>query len=198
MEHHGCACCSLTTILAACGDKMERLRPEETIRSIEKSCFSKKTWENNYSKRMARQMPVSLYGISQVLERYRIAHRYVRKFKEPEGLSQIRSHLYLGQPVIVETSRIRKKKGMIVSLNDKKYAGSYHTMILLGIGKDGEVYFTDSATRQWSGSWQRLKKAPLEEMMEYMFGQRNTKDTQVYFGGRRNTGGYILIDEREH
>lgn len=194
MEHHGCACCSLTTILAAFGDNMDKLRPEETIRSIERSCFTDQIWENNYGKRMAKQMPVSLYGISQILRHYRIAHRYVRRL---EGVDAIRTHLYRGQPIIVETSRVRKKNGMIVSINDKKYAGSYHTMILLGIGKDGEVYFTDSATRQWADSWQRLKKAPLEDMMGYMFGQRNTKDTQVYFGGRRNTGGYILIDERE-
>ena len=76
---------------------------------------------------------------------------------------------------------------------DKKYAGSYHTMILLGVDEEGQIVFTDSATRDWAGEQQRLKRAKLSELISYMFPQKNVGDTHLYFSRKRNTGGYILI-----
>ena len=85
------------------------------------------------------------------------------------------------------------KKSCIESFFDKKYAGSYHTMILLGVDEEGQVVFTDSATREWAGEVQRLKRADLSELISYMFPQKNTEDTHLYFSGKKNTGGYILL-----
>lgn len=113
------------------------------------------------------------------------------------AIEQIREHLYKGQPVIIETSRIRRKGRWICSFFDKKYAGSYHTMILLGIDEEGQAVFTDSATRAWAGEQQRLKRAELSELMTYMFPQKNVQDIHLYFSRRRNTGGYILIQPKE-
>ena len=64
---------------------------------------------------------------------------------------QMMEHLYKGKPIIIETSRMRRKGKRIVHFFDKKYAGSYHTMILLGVDEEGQVVFTDSATRDWAG-----------------------------------------------
>lgn len=89
---------------------------------------------------------------------------------------------------------MRRKGKRIVRFFDKKYAGSYHTMILLGIDEEGQVVFTDSATRDWAGEVQRLKRAELSELICYMFPQKNTEDTHVYFSRKKNTGGYILIN----
>lgn len=75
----------------------------------------------------------------------------------------------------------------------KNYAGSYHTMILLGVDEEGQIVFTDSATRDWAGEQQRLKRAKLSELISYMFPQKNVGDTHLYFSRKRNTGGYILI-----
>ena len=113
------------------------------------------------------------------------------------AIEQIREHLYKGQPVIIETSRIRRKGRWICSFFDKKYAGSYHTMILLGIDEEGQAVFTDSATRAWAGEQQRLKRAELSELMTYMFPQKNVQDMHLYFSRRKNTGGYILIRPKE-
>lgn len=194
MTRHGCACCSLTTVLAAFLDKYAELRPERTIAEVEKQHFPAEVVQKNYGKVMARQMPVSLYGISVILKNEGITCSYIGKFEDETAMHQISGHLYKGKPVIIETSRIRRKGRWITSFSDRKYAGSYHTMILLGIDEDGQAVFTDSATRAWAGQQQRLKRAKLSELMTYMFPQKNVRDTHVYFSRRRNTGGYILLD----
>lgn len=193
MTRHGCACCSLTTLLAAYVPQYLDLRPDETIARVEREHFDEKVWQKNYSRHIARQMPVSLYGISRILTDYQVPHRYVGAFADDEAMEEIGAHLRSGRSVVVETSRMKRENGRIVRWFDKRFAGSYHTMILLGEDESGRVIFTDSATREWSGDWQRLKKAELSDLLSYMFPQRNTEDTHVYFSRRRNTGGYILV-----
>lgn len=197
MTRHGCACCSLTTALAAFVEKYADLTPDETICKVERKYFPAETVQKNYGKVMARQMPVSLYGIATILKKEGVDCEYVGKFADDTATEQIREHLYKGQPVIIETSRIRRKGRWIASFSDKKYAGSYHTMILLGMDEEGQVVFTDSATRAWAGEQQRLKRAALSELMNYMFPQKNVKDTHLYFSRRKNTGGYILIHAKK-
>lgn len=197
MTRHGCACCSLTTALAAFVENYADLTPDETITKVECRHFPAETIQKNYGKVMARQMPVSLYGIAKILKKEGVACEYVGNFADDAAIAQIREHLYKGQPVIIETSRIRRKGRWIASFFDKKYAGSYHTMILLGIDEEGLAVFTDSATRAWAGEQQRLKRAELSELMTYMFPQKNVQDMHLYFSRRRNTGGYILIQPKE-
>lgn len=194
MTRHGCACCSLTAVLAAYVSLHRRLRPEETVEQVEKVCFDEKVWYHNYHKPIARQMPVSLYGISRILTEKSIPHRYIGDFQDEAAVEEIREHLAAGKPVVIETSRMKRKNGKIIRWFDKRYAGSYHTMVLLGMDKTGRVLLTDSAQREWAGEWQRLKKADLTDLISYMFPQRHTGDTHVYFHRRKNTGGYILID----
>lgn len=193
MTKHGCACCSLTTVLATFSVKYLDLKPDRTVSEVERMHFPKEVYEKNYGKVMARQMPVSLYGISVILKEEGITCKYVGNFEDEVAKKQIRDHLYTGKPVIIETSRMRRKGKRIVRFFDKKYAGSYHTMILLGIDEEGQVVFTDSATRDWAGDQQRLKRADLSELLSYMFPQKNVNDTHLYFSRKKNTGGYILI-----
>ena len=174
-------------------EKYAKLTPDQTICEIEKKHFSKEVYEKNYGKVMARQMPVSLYGISVILKKEGISCEYVGNFEDNYAEKQIMEHLQKGSPVIIETSRMRRKSRRIVRFFDKKYAGSYHTMILLGVDEEGQVVFTDSATREWAGEVQRLKRADLSELISYMFPQKNTEDTHLYFSRKKNTGGYILL-----
>ena len=194
MKRHGCACCSLTTVLTGYSDKYSELRPEETADTVEKTHFTKSAWTLNYKKPMAFQMPVSLFGISTILAAEGIPNHYIGAFTDQAAIEEIRAHLLSGRPVIVETSRMRRENGRITDRNDKKYAGSYHTQILLGMTEERKVIFTDSANRSWSGTCQRLKETDLEDIIQYMFPQKNTSDTHPYFPGRSGTGGYILID----
>ena len=183
----------MTTALAAFVEKYAKLTPDQTVYEIEKKHFPKEIYEKNYGKVMARQMPVSLYGISVILKKEGISCEYVGNFEDNYAQKQIMEHLQKGSPVIIETSRMRRKGRRIVRFFDKKYAGSYHTMILLGVDEEGQVVFTDSATREWAGEVQRLKRADLSELISYMFPQKNTEDTHLYFSRKKNTGGYILL-----
>lgn len=193
MTRHGCACCSLTTALAAFVEKYADLKPNGTISEVERKHFPEEVYMENYGKVMARQMPVSLYGISLILKKEGVSCEYIGDFEDKAAEKQMMEHLYKGKPIIIETSRMRRKGKRIVHFFDKKYAGSYHTMILLGVDEEGQIVFTDSATRDWAGEQQRLKRAKLPELISYMFPQKNVGDTHLYFSRKRNTGGYILI-----
>ena len=196
VSKHGCAVCSLTTMLSGWLDKFQDLRPEDTITKVERTHFSKFTWHANYLRPMLVMMPVSLYGLSTILSSEGIPNRYVRSFSDKDAVNEIRAHLLSGRPVIAETSRMRRQNGKIVDRRDNKYTGSYHTQILLGMTPAGKVLFADSADRQWSGSRQRLKETDLEDMIDYMFPQKLTSDTHKYFPFRSGTGGYILVDAK--
>lgn len=195
VEHHGCACCSLTTILAAFRSDLAEITPEKTIAEIEPEVFGRKVWQANYSKPAKKQMPVSMYGIAKVLDYYGIGNRYVREFSMIRAQQEIENHLKTGQPVIIETRKIRKEGWWISSLNDKKYAGSYHTMVCIGMDENGQVIFLDSAYRRWAGDYQRVKRAPLYDLLCYMYGKDNPQDQNVYFASRKYTGGYILVED---
>ncbi len=196
LTRHGCACCSLTTVLAAFCEEYAGLRPDQEIQTVEKDIFPEEIWAKNYGKPMARQMPVSLYGISVILQKKGIPCHYVRNFQDDEAEEQIREHLYQGLPVVIETSRIRRSGKGLGRFFDKTYAGSYHTMVLLGIDEDGKAVFTDSATRSWAGEQQRLKREELSKLIPYMFPCKNEEDRHLYFSKRRDTGGYILLQSR--
>lgn len=193
VNHHGCACCSLTSILAAWSPDCAGLTPDKTIEEVERRYFPKNVWNLNYRHILKKEMPVSLYGISTILTAKGIPNRYVGPFQRRAAALEIRGHLYSGRPVIIETSRVRYEKGKPVDINDRKFAGSYHTMILLGIDAAGMVVMTDSASRPWSGKMQRLKWVELKDIMNYMFPQLIKRDRHLYFHRRWTTGGYILV-----
>ena len=195
VNHHGCACCSLASLLAAYRPEEYRdLRPDDTIRRVERRHFPAEIWEKNYLQDNRHRMPVTLYGISRILTREGIRNRYHGHFRDRTAFLTIRNHLCEGKPVVIETSRIRRKNGIPVSIDDRKYAGSYHTMILLGYDAWGKVIFTDSATRDWAGQKQRLKRDKLSALINYMFPRLNGRARNLYFDHRWNTGGFILVD----
>jgi len=195
VSHHGCACCSLTSLLAAYCPHYRDLRPNETIEIVERKHFPEEIWQKNYQKDLSGQMPVTLYGISRILSAEGIENEYVGAFQDRKALSDIKDHLRKGLPVVIETSRIRRGRriGLPVSVNDRRYAGSYHTMILLGLDRKGHVFFTDSATRDWAGERQRLKKDDLVSLIQYMFPRKRKNARNLYYDHRWNTGGYIKI-----
>ena len=85
MTRHGCACCSLTTIWRHMCRNTRSLRPDETIARVEREVLGEEAWRRNYSRHIARQMPVSLYGISRILTAHHIPHRYVGSFSRRAG-----------------------------------------------------------------------------------------------------------------
>lgn len=194
MSKHGCASCAFTTVLRAFSDKHKGLRPDDIVKKIEPSYIKKAEWLFNYKRPMLLQMPITLCCISKILNAEGIANRYIKSFDDDAAVAEITEHLLKGRPVMVETSRKRREGGKIVARSDKKYAGTNHTQVLLGVTRAGKVIYADSAGRPWAGSRQRLKETELSDMINYMFPQQ-VKSEANYYIGRKRTGGYILIDE---
>ena len=89
MTRHGCACCSLTTALAAFVEKYADLKPNGTISEVERKHFPEEVYTENYGKVMARQMPVSLYGISLILQEEGVSCEYIGDFEDKAAEKQM-------------------------------------------------------------------------------------------------------------
>ena len=139
----------------------------------------------NYSQSFNRQMPLSLYGVSLLLDHYQVDHTYVRTFEDQEAVQEITSHLKKGLPVIVLYSSVNR--------NEKKHKGStgYHTITFLGLTQEDELIIGEP------GGSGRIRFSTVEDMIPYLFPCKDTQSTACYFSGRKKSGGYILVGERE-
>lgn len=192
IAQHGCAVCSLTTVLSGYSKKYRNYTPAKTSKILEKKVFGTKRWKANYRKSLGAQRPVSLYGISKVLSYCNISNRYIRFFKDKSAVKQIEKHLKTGNPVIVEVNNRKQKNGRFGSYT-KKWSSSKHTMVLLGMTNTGKVIVADSATRSWSGARQRVKFTTMNELVQYMIPCKSVS-TSVYFKSVSSSGGYILVN----
>lgn len=192
IAQHGCAVCSLTTVLSGYSKKYKNYTPGKTSKLLEKKVFGTRRWNANYRKSLGAQRPVSLYGISKVLSYCNISNRYIRFFKDKSAVKQIESHLKTGNPVIIEVNNRTQKNGRFGSYN-KKWSSSKHTMVLLGMTDKGKVIVADSATRSWSGTKQRLKLTTMNELVKYMIPCKSVS-TSVYYKSVSSAGGYILVN----
>lgn len=187
MPRHGCAASGLATVLTGFGKSI--VPKQVTDKSgLEYKTFGATSWKKNYNKYNDKNdddksMPVSLYGINRVLNKYGIRTQYVRRFEKAKAASQITTHLKTGNPVIIEM-----KKG--------KWANSFHTMVLLGITNTGKAIIADSADRSAFGNHQRIKYETVNNLLsEGMFSctESGAKSTNSYFS-TAGGGGYILVN----
>lgn len=188
MTYHGCAACAAATVLS--GFKGTTITPQKLIKKsgYEYKTFGSSVWKKNYAKDLDDQMPVSLYGITKILNKYGVAAEYVRTFSDTEATAQIKQHLRTGNPVIIEVSKTNRHTGQA----DKKWSNSYHTLALLGMTDTGQVIVADSVNRTAFGEEQRIKYATVEELIPYMYTSTNLTSTSCYFSSK--AGGYILVN----
>ena len=186
---HGCAHCSLATVLGAYSKDYEGIRPNEIISGIEKKYADPGAWSREHEKHSLRyQMPLSLHGISSLLAKGNVSNEYVPFFSYDEARADIISHLKTGNPVIIEVRQKSSKTGK----RSRRWTNSYHTMIFLGIFTDGRVLLCDSVNRSWYDGGQRYKTVTIDDVMEYMFTSKRTT-TSYYYDGAASDGGYIKI-----
>ena len=191
---HGCAVCSLTTVLSGCRTAYTAYTPEMTRKILEKKVFGKSAWKRNYRKSARGQMPLSLYGISRILKKCGVSNRYVSSFSSDKKVEMIlKKHLMKGMPVVIETNNHRQKNGRISSKYDIKWAGSRHTMVLLGMSDQDKVIVADSATRKWAGRNQRIKLADLSDLIAHMI-PHSPSGKSFYYNGNKCYSGYILVN----
>lgn len=191
---HGCATCSLTTVLSGYSEKYGNYTPTKVYKNLEKKAFGTKRWKANYKKSMARQMPVSLYGISKALDYAGISNKYVRFFKDKTAVKEIKNNLLAGRPAIIEVNNHKQKNGVFSKAYTQRWATGKHTMVLLGMTDNGKVIVADSANRTWSGKKQRIKFAKMEELIKYMIPCKSYSKGYYYTSHRVN-GGYVLVTE---
>ena len=183
---HGCAACSTASILTAWAEETgEKITPADLVENVEKEVFGEEKWAKNYSKSFKRQMPLSLYGVSLILDHYRVDHTYVRAFEDREAVEEITAHLKKGLPVIALYSSINR--------NEKKHKGStgYHTITFLGMTQENEVIIGEP------GGSARIRFSTVEHMIPYLFPCKDPESTACYFSGRKKSGGYILVGEKD-
>lgn len=186
---HGCATCSLATVLGAYNDNYTGVLPSSVIDGVEKQYTSNKDWTREHVNRSLRgQMPLSLYGISSILKSSGIDNNYVRTYTESEARRDILSHLKTGNSIIFEVRQKNNRTGK----KTKRWTNSYHTMVLLGVLTNGKVLLCDSVDRSWYNGGQRLKTVELSDIMEYMF-PCTTFSESMYYNGASSDGGYIKI-----
>lgn len=186
---HGCATCSLATVLGAYNDNYTGVLPSSVIDVVEKQYTSNKDWTREHVNRSLRgQMPLSLYGISSILKSSGVENNYVRTYTESEARRDILSHLKTGNSIIFEVRQKNNRTGK----KTKRWTNSYHTMVLLGVLTNGKVLLCDSVDRSWYNGGQRLKTVELSDIMEYMF-PCTTFSESMYYNGASSDGGYIKI-----
>jgi len=189
---HGCAVSALTTVLSGYSTRYGNFTPTQTYKTLEKKVFGLKRWRANYRKSKAKQMPVSLYGITKILKHCKIKAKYVRFFKDARAIRQIENHLKKGKPVIIEVNNHRQTNGRVSKRYDSKWALTKHTMVLLGMTDTGKVIIADSATRTWSGDNQRIKYASMDRLVRYMIPCKSSSKYN-YYHTTSDSGGYILV-----
>lgn len=163
---HGCALCCTATIIRAWFPE-EDWTPQKVLSRLEQEA-SKEDFEKNYAKSIRKQMPLSLKGISRVLEVKDIPHTYVTRFDKETVAEELADCLRQGQPVIYEAGR-----------------GGYHMLMLLGILTDGRVLVSDSVGEM------RVRITTLDNVADQMFSCKEDPQ-KSYFAGRKTAGGYIL------
>ncbi|MCD8020681.1 MAG: Ig-like domain-containing protein [Clostridiales bacterium] len=188
---HGCATCSLTTVLGAYNSNYADMLPSSVIDGPEKATVSSSDWKREHVTRsLKQQMPLSMYGINAILNNYGVSTEYVRSYKKKEAKADILSHLQTGNPVIFEV----RQKSNITSEKSSRWTNSYHTMIFLGVLTNGKVLVCDSVDRNWSDNGERIKIVEIDDVMEYMYSCTSF-NTSMYFDGAASDGGYIKVYE---
>ena len=178
MKRHGCSTCALTCLLSALVPELAERTPAETLTVIEKGHPS------NFKRPMALQMPISMWGITKVLEKYHIDYQFIYDYKDHVAAEEIRRHLKTGRPALL-TVRNKDGKG--------KWAGSVHTMVLAGLDDQGKAIVCDSAQRKWAEPGeQRVKHGDIDELVSFMWPSKKPSRS-TFYKGRRGASGYILI-----
>lgn len=186
---HGCATCSLASVLGAYNTQFAEVLPSEVIDGPEKSTVDAASWQRHHVERsLPKQMPLSLYGISSILTKYNVSNDYVRTYQEEKARKDILSHLKTGNPIIFEVGQRNNRTGK----KNQRWTNSYHTMVFLGALTNGKVLLYDAIDRSWYKGGDRVKIVELDDLMRYMFPCTAFSES-MYYDGAKSDGGYIKV-----
>lgn len=196
-KSHGCSTCTVTSLLNAMAPAVQDYSPDNVVDYLEPAIFGPDAFNSNFSRILTSQMPISMYGITRMLDYYGISYTHRWYYSSDEAaIAEIEEHLKTGDPVIVTTTKLN---------GDTKWAGSKHTMLLVALLGDDKALLCDPANKTVRG---RLKVASLKDLMNYSYSAYENDNNYLvkkpYFTSTNSTlnirgdkycgtGGYILV-----
>jgi hypothetical protein len=193
LKEHGCSTCALTTILRATVPELAGYTPNQIRTKVIKKVAGSKVYKDNFSKKLDKQSPISLYGISVILTEYGVKHKYVYSYTKAGAKAELKKHLSNGDPVIFFS------KGKLYTKN-----GYAHAMLMLGLDKNGNAIFGDSMKQKglWGaknygllkyGQAKKPNSNSIKNVVKYLKAPADN-NTTGFFNGKL---GYILINNQD-
>ena len=137
-------------------------------------------------------MPIGLKGISKVLKKAGVRHKYVYKYTHTSAKRDIKAHLRSGNPVIFYMSK-------------STLTPNTHAMVMLGLDKNDRVITGDTVHRsasQW-GKNNRLvkfnttkdaKSTKVSKLVKFFNSSTSSLDKVAdFYNGPKGNIAYILV-----
>ena len=189
---HGCSTCALTSVLNATVPAYKNYTPDMVIEKVIRPAVGEKSFKKNFSKKLSRQMPIGLKGITKVLKANGVRCKYVHEYTKKSAEEEIRAHLESGNPVIF-------------TLSHSFYCDNNHTMCMLGLDKNGKIIVGDSirsVAKKW-GKYNRLVKFntlsnvnsnTVKNVCKYFkYSLKDASNVGYFYSGKKGNIGYVLV-----
>ncbi|MBQ6315213.1 MAG: hypothetical protein IJI11_06425 [Mogibacterium sp.] len=191
LSAHGCSTCALTTILRTTVPELAELTPDRTLTEILPEAAGQETFDKNFGKAMKLQMPVTLSGMTKVLDRYGVEYRRPDADKT-KWAGEITSWLLSGDPVIFTFG----------NASEAHLSRNTHTVLLLGLDRNGHVIIGDSlhkSAAHW-GMDGLVKRTDLtvEDMLSFVRTENwqilkdTVSDSHIFYKNSSDRG-YLLV-----
>lgn len=187
---HGCSTCALTSILRNI-EGLEDLTPDACL-EIQREVAGEDVFSRNFSKSARRQMPITQYGARKVFDAYGVEYR-LPSDDPAEREVEITEWLMAGDPVYFTFGN-----GSAGHLS-----GGTHTVLLLGIDKDGYVIIGDSLHKSaayWgSNGLVKPGKLTVADMLSFIKKDgewsvcRDDTDESHFFYKNSSDRGYLMV-----
>lgn len=187
IQERGCSACAIAMVSSAYGQSQS---PMDVHYGTKDQAYS----ESYYLAKLGNEVKINndksltLHTITQILNNTGIKSHMVYKYEASEAIKEIKSNLKAGRPVII-TCHNKTVEG-------NRLAGYTHILVIAGIDINGKVIILDPNggvvnrtphTGEFSLTVSQLVK-------RHMF-QCKGNGEQLYYTGKKNSGGYILIDQ---
>ncbi len=191
LSAHGCSTCALTSILRNI-DGLGDLTPDRCISEIQRDVAGDEVFDKNFSKSAKKQMPVTLFGAKEILEKYGVEYR-LPAADPGDREREITEWLRAGDPVLF-TFGNGSSHGL---------SRHTHTVLLLGMDDKGHVIIGDSLHKSAS-HWGRqglVKTGKLTVADMLSFIKRDGEwsvcnadtDSSHFFYRNSSDRGYLLV-----
>ncbi|MBO5514331.1 MAG: hypothetical protein J5961_07080 [Mogibacterium sp.] len=191
LRAHGCSTCALTSILRNVPG-LEELTPDACIEDVLKEVAGEETFNSNFSRAPKKQMPITLYGMTKVFDKYGVYYE-LPDVDPAKREQQITDWLKAGDPVMFTFG----------DASEAHLSGGTHTILLLGLDEEGRVIIGDSLHKKalyWGAQGLVKTDGPtVADMLAYVKRDdgwsvldANTGDSHFFYDNSSDRG-YLLV-----